>query len=740
MIERRSSLGTSPSRIDGPDKVLGKARFAAEIKLERMVHAALVHSTIARGSIVALHLQEAERAPGVQLVMTHRNAPTLAAPPPIGVSNLKAGGNNILPVMQDDEIRWNGQVVAVVLADTQEQADHAASLIRVDYRASPARTRFAIARADATTPDSLMIERNPLVIGDAESALTAADHQVDAVYSTPWQNQNPVEPNACVVSWEGEQLRVHDSTQMLNATAYSLAKVFGIEEAQVHVTSPFVGGGFGSKGLWDHQILAIAASKLVGRPVRVVLTRKGLNRLVGGRSATEQRLALGADGDACLKALIHTGYAVRPDHSVCDEGFSLSSRTPYASETFLVKQQQIRLDVLANSFMRAPGEAVGTFALESAMDELAHSLQIDPIELRRRNVAHRNPATGAPHSRSDPMAAYDLGARRFGWERRSQTPSTHREGEWLIGFGCASGSFPYVRMPGMSAQISIDDQGRASVSSAAHEMGMGTTTAQAQHAADRLGLALDRVVVTIGDTQLPFGTMAGGSSQTASLGKAISVASDKLLVQLRTLVGKDSVLWGLKPSELELADAGLRARADHTRHVSYVDLLRAAGKPAISAIGVSNPPLEALKFSMHSSSAIFCKVRVSSVTGEVRVSRVLGSFDCGRILNPLLATSQFRGGIVMGLGLALTEESIHDERSGRIMSTSLADYHVPVHLDVPDIEVLWTDIPDPRTPLGARGIGEIGVTGVAAAVANAVFNATGKRVRDLPITLDKVMA
>jgi xanthine dehydrogenase YagR molybdenum-binding subunit len=304
--------------------------------------------------------------------------------------------------------------------------------------------------------------------------------------------------------------------------------------------------------------------------------------------------------------------------------------------------------------------------------------------------------------------------------------------------GCAAGTFPYVRMPGMSARITIDSNGQATVASAAHEMGMGTATVQRQHAADRLGLPLEMVAVRIGDTSLPFGSFAGGSSQTASLGAAISAASSKLAGELLRLAGNDTPLAGLKASEVEFADGGLRRIGDPASHESFVSILRRRGRTDISVKGESGAPLEMLKFAMHSTSAIFCEVRVSDVTGEVRVDRLVGAFDCGRILNPKTAASQFRGGMIMGLGMALTEETLFDERSGRIMSASLADYHVPVHLDIPEIEVLWTDIPDPRTPMGARGIGEIGVTGVAAAVANAVFNATGKRVRDLPITLDKL--
>jgi xanthine dehydrogenase YagR molybdenum-binding subunit len=739
LIERRVTLGTQQSRIDGADKVRGAARFAAEVSMEGLLYASLVHSTIARGRIAELDVSAAEAAPGVALVMTHRNAPKMALPPPIGLTNLKAAGNNILPVMQDADIRWNGQVVAVVLAGTQEQADHAASLIKPRFEATPARTRFEQAKADAHTPDSLLIEKNRLKQGDTKAAFVAAARSVDAVYRTPWHNHNPIEPNAATISWEGDRLIVHDATQMLHGTAGSLAKVFGIKESQVYVSSPFVGGGFGGKALWDHQILGAAAAKLADRPVRIALSRASMHRLIGGRSQTEQRVALAADADGKLKGIVHHGFSVKPPHSACDEAFTLAARSLYAAESLDIVQHTLDLDVLANSFMRAPGEAPGTFAVESAMDELAHALGLDPIELRRRNVSDKDPVSGAPHSQSDLMRAYELGAKRFGWERRVAKPRSRRDGEWLIGMGCATGSFPFMRVPGTSVRITIDGKGQVTVSSAAHEMGMGTATVQRQIAADRLGLPLASVTVRIGDTSLPFGGMAGGSSQTASLGAAINAASGKLAGELLRLAGNDTPLAGLRANDVEFADGGLRKIDEPSRHESFVSILNRAARSEVSVTGESGAPLEVLKFSMYSRSAVFCELRVSDVTGEIRIDRLVGSFDCGRILNPKTAASQFRGGMIMGIGMALTEETLFDERSGRIMSASITDYHVPVHLDVPDIDVVWTDIPDPRTPMGARGIGEIGTTGVAAAIANAAFNATGKRVRDLPLTPDKFL-
>ena len=739
LIERRAALGTQEPRVDGADKLRGTARFAAEVPMEGLLHAAFVHSTIPRGRIEALDTAAAEAAPGVALVMTHRNAPKMAVPPGIGLTNPKGAGNNLLPVLQDAEVRWNGQVVAVVLAESREEADHAATLIAPRYAPAPARTRFEDGKADAISPGLLMFEPNEVTVGKPDEALAAAPFRVEAAYRTPWEMHAPIEPHATTLRWEDGRLVVHDATQMLHGTAATLAKVFGLSERDVRVHSPFVGGGFGAKAFWDHQILAAAAAKLAGRPVRVTLTRKAMARLIGGRSRTDQRVALGADRDGRLTAMIHTGHAFRPAHGVTEESFSMSGRKLYAPGAARFGQKRVGLDLLANSFMRAPGEAPGSFAVECAMDELAHRIGMDPVELRRRNLADRDPLSGAPHSQNATMEAFSMGAERIGWADRPAVPGTRREGEWRLGLGCAAGAFPYLRLPGVAVRIDLHSDGTATVSSAAHEMGMGTATVQRQHAADRLGLPVDRVTVRIGDSSLPFGGMAGGSAQTASLGAAIQSAAGKLAQELLRLAGNDTPLAGLRAAEVEFAGGNLRATEDPARRESVASILRRAGRETVSVTGESGAPLEMLKFAMHSTSAVFCALRVSDVTGEVRVDRMVGAFDVGRILNPRTAASQLRGGMVMGLGMALTEEVMLDERSGRMMGTSLADYHVPAHLDVPKIDVLWTDIPDPRAPMGARGIGEIGTTGVAAAVANAVFNATGKRLRDLPLTPDKVL-
>jgi xanthine dehydrogenase YagR molybdenum-binding subunit len=735
--QKHGLIGSSVSRLDGPSKVSGTARFAAEFPMEGMVYAALAYSTVARGRVTELDTAAAEAAPGVVLVMTHRNAPRMK-PAPAFMTAEKAAGGDDLPIMQDDEIHWNGQPIAVVLAETQEQADYAKSLIRFAYEAEPAATVFEAAKTDTKAG---VFQGQPLLleIGDAGAALAAAPYKVDFVYRTPRHNHNPIELHAATLGWQGDDLIVHDASQCVTHTAWSLAQVFGIEEDQVHVTSPFVGGGFGSKTLWQHQILAAAAAKLAQRPVRLVLSREGVYRIVGGRTLTEQRVAIGAQADGHFDALIHTGVVAMGRHNNMPEPFILPAKSAYASGSFKLDVETAHMDMLANTFMRAPGESVGTFALESAVDELANLLEIDPIELRIRNEPEKDPTSGTAFSSRNIVEAYWAGAERFGWSARRVKPGTHREGEWLIGMGCATATYPYYRMPGGAARLTLTKDGCATVAIAAHEMGMGTATAHTMVTADRLGVSMECVRVEYGDSQFPGVVLAGGSQQTASVGAAVMAAHRKLVSELIELAGKESPLAGLDPDET-VGREGYLCRLDKPeQRESYAAILKRAGREEVTVEATAPPPFEFMHWSMHSHGAMFCEARVNAVTGETRVTRFLGSFDCGRIVNSKTAASQFRGGIVMGLGLALMEETSFDERKGRVMNPSLAEYHVPVQMDVPEIDVIWTDIPDPHAPMGARGVGEIGITGVGAAVANAVYNATGKRVRDLPITLDKTL-
>ncbi len=735
---KHGAIGASISRIDGPLKVRGAAPFAAEFALDGMLYAALMFSTVPKGRIATLDTAAAEAAPGVALVMTHRNAPRMK-PMPLFMTAEKAGGGDNLPIMQDDRIHWNGQPIAVVLADTQEQADYAVSLIRATYDADPALTSYAAAKAKGTEPGLFMGQPLQAQKGDAEAAFAKAPVRVDGRYSTPRHNHNAIEPHAATVVWQGDKLIVHDASQAVQHTAWSLGDVFGIAEEQVHVTSPFVGGGFGGKCLWQHQVLGAAAAKLAGSPVRIALSREGVYRLIGGRTLTEQRFAIGAEPDGRFVSLIHTGTAPTSRQNAFPEPFILPTMSSYGSPNVKLDVETVHLDMLANTFMRAPGESVGSFAMESAIDEMAVALGIDPVELRILNQPKEDPLKGTPFSSRHIAEAWRAGAERFGWSTRNPTAASVRDGEWLVGMGCATATYPYHRMPGGAARITLTRDGDAKVEIAAHEMGMGTATAHTQVVAERLGLSRDQVTFAYGDSMFPGVVLAGGSQQTASIGASVIAAHHVLIKELLKLAGNDSPLAGLSADEVGTVNGGLAKLDDTSRHESYVSILTRSGRDHVSAEGSASAPLETMHWSMHSFGALFCEIGVNSVTGETRVRRFLGSYDCGRILNPKTAASQFRGGIIMGLGLALMEETQFDERNGRIMNPSLAEYHIPVHLDVPEIDVIWTDIPDPRAPMGARGIGEIGITGVGAAVANAVFNATGKRIRDLPLTLDKLM-
>ena len=739
LIENRGDLIGAPiSRIDGPLKVQGQARFAAEFPLERMLYAALAYSTIPKGRIATLDTSAAEAADGVVLVMTHRNAPRLK-PTPLFMSASKAAGGDDLPVMQDDSIHWNGQPIAIVLAETQEQADHAKSLIRVTYQAAESRTSFAAGKAAGLKVGNFQGEPLKLEMGDAEAALAAAAHKVDVVYHTPRHNHNAIELHAATVAWMNDELRIHDASQGVAHMAWSMAHIFGLDEKKVRVTSPYVGGGFGSKTLWSHHVLAAAASKLAGRPVRIMLSREGVYRVVGGRTNTEQRVAIGARADGRFDALIHTGVVAMSAHNNLPEPFILPARSAYAAGAFKLEVQVATLDMLANTFMRAPGESVGTFGLECAVDELAVALGMDPIELRIRNEPEKDPTTGLRFSSRHIVEAYRSGAERFAWHQRNSRPAMRREGEWLVGMGCATATYPYYRMPGGAARITLSKDGSAKIEIAAHEMGMGTATTQTQIAAERLGLPMERVSFCYGDSSLPGVVLAGGSQQTAAIGGAVAAVHDALIAKLLKLAPKDSPLRGLKPDQVRGHKGGLCKIDDPERHETYDVILQRAEFEELTVEASAPPPLETQRWSMHSHGAMFCEARVNVITGEPRISRFLGSFDCGRIMNAKTAASQFRGGIVMGLGLALMEETQFDERNGRVMNPSLAEYHVPVQMDVPNIDVMWTDIPDPHAPMGAHGVGEIGITGVGAAVANAIYNACGKRVRQLPITLDKLL-
>ena len=644
-----------------------------------------------------------------------------------------------IPVLQDEDIYWNGQPIAVVVADTQEQAEQAATLITAEYTTEKPVLSFEENKSEAKTPPVLMTEPTEVKIGDAEKELKDAVYSVDNIYHTPRYNHNAIEPHATIAAFkEVGKLVVFDSTQGLYGVKRTIAGVFSLEPDDVHSVAPFVGGGFGGKGsVWFNTMLCILAAKQTGRPVKLVLSREGVFRTVGGRTASEQRVAIGSNDKGRFVSLIHSGFTATTEHNDFPEQFSFPVRHLYASKSFYIGQKAFNLDTIANTFMRAPGESIGTFALESAIDELAYKMNMDPVELRAINEPEKDPVKDTEFSSRHLTEAYRRGAKQFGWKHLA--PKSQREGEWLVGQGTATAYYPYYRYPA-TAKIYLYADGTAVIKAAAHEMGMGTVTVQLQHAADRLGLPIEKISFEYGDSSLPEASFAGGSNQTASIAAGIAAATEKVLKELfnEAAKNKNFVLYHLDFKDTEARDSGIFSVKEPDKGATYQDILKHIDKGFIEAEASSDTPLEIQKYSMGSYGAQFAEVMVNEITGEVRVSRWLGSFDAGRIINPKTAGSQFRGGIIMGIGMALTEETFFDERNGRIMNPSLAEYHIPVNADVPNIEIIYNDIPDEHTPLGGHGIGEIGITGVAAAIANAVFNATGIRVRDLPITLDKI--
>ena len=742
LIQRHRFLGQPISRLDGRAKVTGAAHFSAEYPVQGLVHAAIAYSTISKGTIVTIDTSAAEQAPGVLSVITHLNAPQMKVPPPFSVGDSPSSGTTLVKILNTDRISWNGQPVAVVVADTPEQAEHAASLIHPVYAAEPGLNSFEESIPHAKQPKEIMGEAPEVKKGSADVILKDSIHRVDLTFTTPPYNHNAIELHAAIAIWDGnDKLTLYDTSQFTAGTAASIAGVFGLKTENVRVISPFVGGGFGGKGgLWPYTQLCVLAASIMGRPVRLTPSRAGVFRIVGGRTPSQQRVAIAAEPSGKFAAFIHEGVTAQSTDNHFPEQFSFPPRHLYAMDSYRIAQKVTEVNRVANTFMRAPGESIGTFAVESAIDALAYELNLDPVELRMRNEPDRDPVSGNEFSSRYLREAYTMGADKFGWKNRPAAVGSQRDGDWLIGQGTATGTYPVYRMV-TAARLRINADGTAHVQTSCQEMGMGTQTVQTQHAAERLALPMEKVKFEYGDSTLPAASVAGGSSQTISVALAVHEAADNVIKELLSLAQKDSesALAGAKFDDIHAAKEGLFRRDHPHLGQTYVAILKHAGKDFVEAEHKTGAPLETMKYSMHSYAAQFCEVRVHRLSGEVRVSRWVGAFDCGRILNPKTAVSQFRGGIIMGIGMALTEETMFDDRTGRIMNPTLAEYHVPVQADVPHIDIVYTDIADPHTPLGAHGVGEIGITGVAAAIANAIYHATSKRITSLPITLDKLM-
>lgn len=692
----KAAVGTAHTRVEGRDKVTGAARYAGEIRFTGLVHGWLVLSTVARGRIRAVETAEVLAMPGVLTVLHHGNAPRVDTD---YIGLLGVPPDPTCAVFQHDRVPHLGWPVALVVAETAEQAREAAEALVPHYEEEPHDIAFTGDRPDAYPVDGHV----PAVTekGDLEAGLAASAVVVDAEYTTPEEHHNPMEPHAATARWDGDRLDVVDSNQGTAWVAGELANLFSLDPASVRVRSEHVGGGFGSKGVRAHQVAAVMAATVLRRPVRVVLTRHQMFSLAGYRSPTIQRIRLGADADGRLRALEHRSLSQTSTVYEFIEPSAGVARVMYDADAHHTANRVVRLDVPTPTWMRAPGEAPGSFALEAALDELAAKCGIDPVELRARNEPGQGPVSGLPFSGRNLLACFREGARRFGWADRDPRPGLRHEGRWLLGTGTAAASFPVAARPSTAA-VTAEANGTFTVRISAADIGTGARTALTLVAADALEVGPDRVRVRIGDSDFGPAMIAGGSMGTRSWAWAVTTAAEELRERLATGTGV--------PPE------GITVRSDTTE--------------AVAALAQKE---------RHSFGAQFAEVAVDVTTGEVRVRRMLGVFAAGRIVNPLTAHGQFVGGMIWGISMALHEEAVRDRASGGHYGADLAGYHVATHADVPHIEADWIDDPDPDDPVGIKGIGEIGIVGAAAAVANAVWHATGVRYRSLPIRPDRVI-
>jgi len=738
MSDAHTIIGQPIDRTDGALKVTGAARYAGDFSLPDLCHAAIVQSTIASGRIVHLDTTRAVHAPGVLLVMTHANAPTL---PEHGRAAVNPPAGRVLSLLQDDEIHYNGQPIAVVVADTPERATYAASLVHATYARTEPALDFARARNAAYMPAKAGSGAPDSRRGDPARGLTEAEVKIEATYTTPMQTHNPMEPHATVAQWTGNKLTLYDATQYVSGVRRTVAKTLGIAEDDVHVISPFVGGGFGCKGsVWSHVVLAAMAARKVGRPVKLVLARPQMFGPVGGRPQTEQHIVLGARRDGTLTLVRHDVISHTSQMEDFVEPSAIVTRMLYACPNAVTTHRLTKLNVGVPTFQRAPGEATGTFALEVALDELAYALAIDPLELRLRNYAETEPESGKPWSSKQLRECYRDAGARFGWQRKSIEPRSMREGRELVGWGMATATYPAHRT-GAKAAATLFPDGIAVVQSGSQDIGTGTYTVMTQVAAESIGIPVDRVRFELGDTALPEAPASGGSTTAASVGPAVQAACSALREKLIAQAAADqsSAVYGIPADRLAITEGWITVRDDPSRRDAVAAVIGRHGSP-IEARGEAKPGDEAKTYAAHSFGAVFAEVRVDPDLGRIRVPRVVATYDVGQLLNAKTGKSQLQGGIVWGISFALFEHSILDARSGRFVNANLAEYHVPVNADIGQIDVNFVGAPDLNfNPLGVRGIGEIGITGVVGALCNAVYHATGQRVRDLPITLDRLL-
>ena len=735
-----STVGQPLSRLDGRLKVTGGARYTADVPANAIVHAAIVYSTIANGRVVSIDTTTAENAPGVLVVLTHRNMPRMQALP---WSHLRPQGQTYLP-LQDDQVHYAGQPVALVVATTLDQATYAGTLIKVVYETNiPVMFDLRTAKKDAVEPSQRMWPLSSS-IGDADKAIADAAVKIKQTYTMPDRHHNQMEPHVTLAVWDDDgKVTLYDSTQMVVGTMKLASAVLGVPEEKINVVCEFLGGGFGGKSWsWPHTLLVALAAKVVNRPVRLQLSRAQMYSMVGHQAATVQTIALGADHDGKLTGIRHD--SVNPTSIFDDyvEYAAMASRHLWrASGGISTSHKVVRVNRNSPVVLRAPMEAQGHFALECAMDELAYATGIDPVELRLRNDTDSDPYSGRPFSTRDLRECLTKGAARFGWDRRTPEPRSMCDGRFLIGQGVAAAIYTHWRWPG-KARVTLNADGSTLVEAAAHDIGTGTYTIMAQVAADVLGLAPDTVTVRLGDTRLPESHPAIGSATAANATAAVMLAAQAARAKAieLALTGRDAPFAGAAAKDLIVAEGGL-ALARRNLNITYAELLTRNGLSSLVGDGDYDPVEEVNgPKAIFSFSAVFAEVRVDPDLGLVRLNRFLGVYDAGRIINPKTARSQAIGGIIWGTGQALLEQSETDPASGQFINRNYSGYLVPTNADIPELDVLFVgDFDEEASPLGAKGLGELTAVSVAPAITNAVYHATGKRVRDLPITIEKVL-
>lgn len=735
-------LGQPVDRTDGLAKVTGQAMYSADYTEPKLAHAVLVASTIAKGHIVSIDVSRVESMPGVVLVMTYQTAMRL---PNKGVTDAEPPAVRQLTLLQDNQVRYSNEPVALVVAETLEAATEGARQLQkaIRYEAAKPNVSFEEAKASAYEPKQMMGRQPSSHRGDVSAALQQGPAHLDAVYTTPYEHHNPMEPHATLASWDGPDLTLHDSTQGVSGTSKAVAKILGIQPEQVRVICPFVGGGFGCKGsTWSHTVLAAMAAKQTGRPVRLVLERPQMFGMVGNRPYTDQHFQASAQADGTLNGMRHDVISPTSTFEDWAETSALITRKLYAVPNQATSHKLVKLDLGTPTFMRAPGETSGSFALESALDEMAYMLNMDPIALRMKNYAETEPQDNKPWSSKYLQDCYRVGAEKFGWSRRTPKARSMRKGNVLIGYGVATATYPANRSAA-SAVARILADGTAMAASGTQDLGTGTFTVMTQVAADALGFPLDKVHFQLGDSSLPPAPVSGGSQSVASVSPAVREAAMQARAKLIALAVADSAspLSGAAADQVKVEGGWLISHADASKREPAAALIARNGGKPIEAMASTEPGEEKKDYAFHSFGSVFAEVHVDADLGTISVARVVGVYDVGNVLNAKTAHSQLMGGVVWGIGSALTEASELDLRYGRYSNANLAEYHVPVNADVQSIDITVLGHGDPYiNELGARGIGEIGITGVAGAIVNAVFHATGVRVRDLPVTLDKAMA